>query len=83
MSLKYIQITTHERLIYEINKLKIDKKTTSAVLENKNTSGEKSNVYKMTKTLGVKYCTAIINSDDKNSTQEIRIKTTLNLLIVS
>lgn len=62
------------RFVSPSNKLKIDKKTTSAVLENKNTSGEKSNVYKMTKTLGVKYCTAIINSDDKNKLSQYKKK---------
>jgi hypothetical protein len=45
------------------NKLKIDKKITSKVL--KNDEGVIGNTYKLTKSLGVKYCISIINEQDK------------------
>lgn len=57
-----MQSTIQEiRFVSPSNKLKIDRKTTEIVLGN---NDDKSKAYKMTKKLGIKYCSAIISQED-------------------
>ena len=57
------------------NKLKIDKDTTNTIIgddEKKDDNSKK--VYKLTKNLGVKYCTALINDEDKKTLDKYKKK---------
>jgi len=51
------------RFVSPSNKLKVDNETTENTLEN--TETQKSQIYRMTKKLGIKYCSILINNKSK------------------
>lgn len=59
------------------NKLKVNSTTTDSLIQkekDKKESKEKNNVYKLTKTLGVKYCRALISEKDDKIIDQVKKK---------
>ena len=64
---------TDVKFVSPSNKLKVNSKNTDSILK---TEKEKtnSNVYKMTKSLGIKYCKALISDNDNKKLDEVKKK---------
>jgi hypothetical protein len=64
---------TEVRFVSPSNKLKVNSKNTNNLMTSEKTK-EKANVYKLTKSLGVKYCRALIDKHDEDILNEYKKK---------
>lgn len=64
---------TEVKFVSPSNKLKVNSKNTNTLLKTEKDK-DNSNVYKMTKNLGVKYCKALINSNDNEILDKVKKK---------
>lgn len=73
---KYDSKIQEVRFVSPSNKLKVNSNTTDTLIkkEKEKKDDQVKNVYKLTKTLGVKYCKAIINESDIKKLEEVKKK---------
>ncbi len=64
---------TEVKFVSPSNKLKVNSKQTNLILESEKNKVN-ANVYKMTKTLGVKYCKSLISDEDNKKIDQVKKK---------
>lgn len=73
-------IITEVKFVSPSNKLKVNSKNTNTILKSGKEKAE--NVYKMTKSLGIKYCRALISDENNKKLDEIKKKDDMCLSLI-